>query len=42
MFKHTAKDTGKSYLKKYFPQKLLNAFTYGIELNEKSILKKRT
>lgn len=35
MFKDTAKDTGKSYLEKYFPQKSLNAFRYGIEIQGK-------
>lgn len=40
MFKDTAKDTGKSYLEKYFPQKSLNAFRYGIEFQEKSLKKK--
>lgn len=37
MFKDIAKDSGKSYLEKYFPPKSLHAFRYGIELHEKSI-----
>jgi len=41
MFKDTAKGPGKSYLEKYFPQKSLNAFRYGIELHEKSRGKKK-